>query len=74
MSNLIKSFIPIPKLDYYFKAYWLLPLWMCVVLLIGCSSTVSIPDNFVRPAARQEIMVTPPGTLSGFQAAVTEND
>ncbi|MEK8017911.1 MAG: polysaccharide biosynthesis/export family protein [Candidatus Parabeggiatoa sp.] len=74
MSNLIKSLIPIPKIYYYFKVYWRLPLWMCVALLIGCSSTVSIPDNFVRPFARQEIMVTPPGTLTGFQAAVTEND
>lgn len=46
-----------------------------VALITGCtSSTVPIPNSFIQPAARKEITMTPPESLTKFQETIIHQD
>ncbi len=51
-----------------------LPLCLLVGLMAGCAQTLRLPDNLVRPAAREEIPLTKRGTLKSFQTTVADNE
>ncbi len=42
--------------------------------MTGCAEPLPIPKNFMQPAPREEIPITPRGTLKGFQTAVVNNE